>query len=114
MTYFVIALILGWWVAVVLVVIFSCHTITGNWDETIEATCIDSRAFYLGNSIVNILSDVIILVLPVQMVWRLQISRGEKVALTSIFGLGGLLVMPDSQYTAKTTTSDDLLLLLVS
>jgi hypothetical protein len=57
--------VLAWFAAVILVSIFSCVPVNGYWDRTVPATCIDSRAFYLGNSIANILTDVIILTLPV-------------------------------------------------
>ena len=88
--------VLAWFLAVVLVSIFSCTPIHGYWDHSIPATCIDSRAFYLGNSIANILTDVIILALPVRMIWHLQTSRSQKVALTLVFGLGGFVVVVSS------------------
>ena len=87
---------MAWFLAIVLVSIFSCAPIHGYWDHSIPATCIDSRAFYLGNSIANILTDVIILALPVRMIWHLQTSRSQKVALTLVFGLGGFVVVVSS------------------
>ena len=89
-------LVLALLTATVLVSIFSCHPVNGYWDRTVPATCIDSRAFYLGNAIANILTDVIILTLPVQMVWHLQTPRSQKIALTFIFGLGGFVVIVSS------------------
>lgn len=56
--------VLAWFTAVILVSVFSCVPVNGYWDHTVPATCIDSRAFYLGISIANILTNVIILAPP--------------------------------------------------
>ena len=89
-------LVFAWFIAVLLVSIFSCAPIHGYWDRTVPATCIDTRAFYLGNSIANILTDVIILALPIRMIWHLQTSRSQKALLTVVFGLGGFVVVVSS------------------
>ena len=89
-------LVFAWFIAVLLVSVFSCAPIHGYWDRTVPATCIDTRAFYLGNSIANILTDVIILALPVRMIWHLQTSRSQKALLTVVFGLGGFVVVVSS------------------
>lgn len=38
----------------------------------------------------NITSDLIILVMPMPIVWRLQMPRSKKYAVTGIFLMGGL------------------------
>ena len=88
--------VLAWWIAIILVSIFSCTPVRGYWDRTIPATCIDSRAFYLSNSIANIITDVIIIGLALWMVWHLHTTRGQKAALSFIFGLGGFVVIVSS------------------
>ena len=42
------------------------------------------------NSIGNIVSDFIILLLPIPVVWRLQLRLKQKFAVMGIFGLGFL------------------------
>ena len=44
--------------------------------------------FFNGNSIPNIITDALLLVLPIPFVWQLQLPRAQKVALTSIFIVG--------------------------
>ena len=44
----------------------------------------------MGNAIPNIITDVIILGLPMGKVWHLQMSRGRRLAVSGMFLLGGL------------------------
>ena len=48
------------------------------------------RTFDLSFAIINITFDFFILLLPVNMVWRLQITNTQRVLLTFVFLLGGL------------------------
>ena len=90
LTHFVGCLVVGWWISVLLVNIFTCHPISGYWDHSIESTCIHAKSFYMGSSIANIIIDAVILALPVHMVWGLHTSKAQKIALTFIFMLGSL------------------------
>jgi hypothetical protein len=40
----------------------------------------------------NLLTDFMIMVLPIRIIWKLQTSLGTKMALYGIFGLGALCV----------------------
>ncbi|KAI9838759.1 MAG: hypothetical protein M1838_004530, partial [Thelocarpon superellum] len=76
-----------------LVAIFQCRPISGFWDKSFESTCIDSYAFLLAEGALTITSDVIVLIMPMPMVWRLQISSRQKLALTGIFVLGSFVTV---------------------
>lgn len=39
-------------------------------------------------AILNLLQDVVVVVLPMPILWGLQMARSRKVALSSIFGIG--------------------------
>ena len=86
--------VIAWWLALSMVAIFSCRPVHGFWDRKIEPKCINTEAFFIGNALPNILTDIVILCLPIRMVWQLQTSLGEKVALTATFLLGGVWVYP--------------------
>lgn len=86
------AVVAAWCIAVVLVQIFDCNPIHGFWDTSTPSTCIDGAHFYIGSAVPNILTDVIILVLPIHMVWRLQTSLAQKIALSFTFLTGALCV----------------------
>ncbi|KAK3935773.1 integral membrane [Diplogelasinospora grovesii] len=87
-------LVAAWWVAVMLVTIFQCMPVQKAWDPYMEdGTCLEKEKFFLGNAIPNIITDILILGLPTFEVVRLQVTRSQKVAITGIFLLGGLVVV---------------------
>ena len=89
-TTFVGVVVIMWGVAILLVSIFSCQPINGFWDITIPSKCVNTRSFFIGNSVPNLLMDVLILSLPLNNVWKLQMSTKNKILVSSLLLLGGL------------------------
>ncbi|MCJ1263967.1 hypothetical protein MMC22_003838 [Lobaria immixta] len=82
-----------WGIAVFLTTVFQCVPVRGFWDKTINATCgVNVYAFFYGNSIPNISTDVAILILPMPLIWRLRIPQSQKIMLSGIFILGGFII----------------------
>lgn len=71
------------------ITVFTCTPVRGYWDHSVPSKCIDSNKFYIGITIPNIIFDLITVALPIREVWRLQMARDKKWALTSIFLMGG-------------------------
>ena len=70
---------------------FQCGTDITNWwtsAATIKAYCDNTNALTVGFVISDVITDVMILIIPLPIVWRLQISTPHKVGLTAIFLLG--------------------------
>ncbi|KAM6506358.1 hypothetical protein FSOLCH5_013345 [Fusarium solani] len=85
------AITFAWWVAVVFVSIFQCVPVHKTWHPFMEGGhCLDKNQFFLGNSIPNIITDALILCLPVYEVSKLQVRRSQKFAIIGIFLLGGM------------------------
>lgn len=84
------AFVLSYNTAAVFVVIFQCYPIEANWDPTVSGQCVNYGDFVLVNGVLNILSDFIILCLPLPILWRLQVSTNQKWVLSGMFLLGGL------------------------
>src|SRR2546423_6772497 len=69
----------------ILVIIFQCNPISVFWTRAPGIQCnIDLPAFFLAISILNILSDIVILVLPIPYVMSLSRSAGQKVAVCCV------------------------------
>ncbi|PLB44745.1 hypothetical protein P170DRAFT_479293 [Aspergillus steynii IBT 23096] len=84
-------IVMGHGIGVFFAAIFQCSPVAYTWDKTIQGgTCFDQQAFYRYVSPPNILTDVVILVMPMPFVWRLHTRMGQKLALTAVFLLGGL------------------------
>jgi len=92
-TNIVATFVIGWGISLLLVSIFSCKPIHGFWDVTVKSTCVDSKWFFVGNSIPNMIADLVILCLPMRKVWLLKMSTRSKWAVSAIFLLGGFVVV---------------------
>ncbi|KAI2465393.1 hypothetical protein F4781DRAFT_435427 [Annulohypoxylon bovei var. microspora] len=86
-------LLVSWGISVFVTSIFTCNPIHGFWDLSIGAKCIDSALFFEAITVPNILLDLGTVVLPIREVWKLQMGRDRKLALTAIFTVGSVVVL---------------------
>ena len=86
----VAALSLACWVSIFFATVFSCIPIEYNWNRAIKGSCLNPNAFFNSGLALNLLNDICIIVLPIPVIWRIQITRAEKIGLSSTFLLGGL------------------------
>ncbi|KAH8651814.1 hypothetical protein BGZ60DRAFT_533691 [Tricladium varicosporioides] len=68
--------------------VFSCNPIAKYWDPRIPGTCLDSYGLWLGNSIVNILTDFAIFLLPIPVIKSLNLAKKLKWSLMIVFAFG--------------------------
>ncbi|KID83087.1 hypothetical protein MGU_09622 [Metarhizium guizhouense ARSEF 977] len=89
-----------WGAAVLLVTFLQCLPTRAIWERFNPAssmsannyTCeVDPVKFFYANAIPTIVTDLVMLVLPVPYVWRLQLPRIQKIALGCVF-LAGVFV----------------------
>ncbi|KAF5639537.1 uncharacterized protein FTJAE_4875 [Fusarium tjaetaba] len=72
-------------------VFFFCTPIQSFWDSGVKGRCMLSQpTMWLISGIVHIVTDFAIIVMPLPIVWKLQLPRSQKLYLTGIFGLGTL------------------------
>ncbi|KAL2038945.1 hypothetical protein N7G274_008285 [Stereocaulon virgatum] len=82
-------IIVSYYISLFFTTIFQCVPVAAFWDHTIKnPKCVDLSAFSLGSGIANLLTDVMVLCLPMPMVWSLHTNRTHKLILTGIFLLG--------------------------
>lgn len=80
-----------WSIMVILVCSFQCQPIQFIWDKSIEGgKCIDAPLFFIIGSAPNVVTDFVLLALPLPAVWNLHTTRAQKISLTAIFLLGSL------------------------
>ncbi len=85
-TWFVIWFNLLYCIALVLVVLTECV----NKHAPRGATCINSYLLLVTASIINVLSDLVMLVIPIYAVWHLQMAKKRKLGLSIVFAVGSL------------------------
>lgn len=76
--------------AYILMSIFLCRPVSAQWDLAITGKCVDKLSLMMTLSIVNIVIDIAILLLPVGVVVPLQMPRIQKALLLFLFAMGGL------------------------
>ncbi|KAL9121350.1 MAG: hypothetical protein Q9187_002089 [Circinaria calcarea] len=57
----------------------------------VGSVCGSQHAGWLSTGIINVVTDVAILSLPIPSVWHLQLPRVTRIALTMVFGIGFLV-----------------------
>lgn len=68
----------------------NCIPVAKFWDDTIDGYCIDMESLWLSNAIVHIVTDIIILAMPMPALYSLQLPQRQRLALMAVFALGGL------------------------
>ena len=77
-------------VSVLLEVGLLCRPFEYNWNKYIPGTCGDTTQAYEAVGILNLMTDLTIVILPMPVLWKLQLPVAKKVALTFMFGVGVL------------------------
>lgn len=69
----------------------ACRPFSARWDPArVESSCINFIHYWQGTSVVNIATDLAMLILPIPVVWQLQMPKSQKAALMAVFMLGSL------------------------
>lgn len=87
-------IVVGLFVAVLLVDIFQCHPVAYVYDMSIPGgKCIDQGAFYVSTAALNLFTDLMVLSIPIIITWGLQMPIRRKIAVCIILCLGGVYVL---------------------
>jgi hypothetical protein len=86
-----IFLVVGYNVALIFPLIFTCTPFMKGYDVSItEGSCIDRTPLYMASAVLNVLTDILLVVLPIPMVVSLPIPRPQKAGVICIFGVGSV------------------------
>lgn len=85
---------------------FSCTPVQSYWDSAIPGHCInyDLALHILSGS--NVVTDALILILPMPLVWRMNTSFTRKVQISGVFLLGSVVTLVSiirAYYTGRTS-----------
>jgi hypothetical protein len=72
-----------------------CIPIRASWDIEFDgdSNCIDSTKLFESNAAIGVATDLLILLVPIPMVAKLQVSRARKAGLMLMFIVGGLTTL---------------------
>jgi hypothetical protein len=86
--------------------LFQCTPVSYFWNKEQHGHCIPNALITIGmtNGVLSFVGDLVILCMPLPMIWKLQIDRRRKIALSGMFMLGGLYINPP-QFGGKFTNN---------
>ncbi|KAK0508119.1 hypothetical protein JMJ35_009203 [Cladonia borealis] len=68
--------------------IFRCSPQEKIWKPTVPGHCINKYVTYLRAAVANVITDIFIAVLPVKIIWGLQMPIRRKISVTAVFATG--------------------------
>ncbi|KAI9695410.1 MAG: hypothetical protein M1836_006462 [Candelina mexicana] len=85
----------GFWIS-----IFACHPIRRVWDIKLaqdhsgkSGICVDRNMLSDAVASLNIVSDAMMLILPIPLVWKLQLPLSQRISIIAMFGIACLSVV---------------------
>ena len=87
--YTLMAIVISYSVGIIFALIFPCQPVSANWDLSVtDFKCIDKAGIYLATAAANVITDVLILALPIPMILRLHMPKAQKIAVCLVFAVG--------------------------
>ncbi|KAL2209536.1 hypothetical protein CC79DRAFT_1332697 [Sarocladium strictum] len=100
MAWVVGAFVMAWVVCITFLFIFICVPVEKLWYPELPGRCINQVATWIANAASTILTDLIILLMPLPQLWKLRLKKREKIGLTFAFSLGFFVVFASAYRTS--------------
>ncbi|BAE57074.1 unnamed protein product [Aspergillus oryzae RIB40] len=87
--------LLSYFIVIIVTINVACDPIPYFWEQytdpnTAVGSCIDIPKFFFGNGIAAVLIDIMILIIPIPITWKLQMPKTQRLAVIGILLLGSL------------------------
>ena len=82
-----------------IVMLLQCSPLSKFWDHTVNGKCFDIAKVWMVMGSLNVLTDLLLLILPLPSLWRLQMRRRTKVQVAGIFSIGSLSVTRSRKFS---------------
>lgn len=76
----------------VLVYIFQCTPRAKIFNPVIPGSCVNIDALIITSAAINVVSDIILLVIPFYFMWNLQLNLHKRLGVAAVFAVGALYV----------------------
>ncbi|KAG5986615.1 hypothetical protein E4U52_008404 [Claviceps spartinae] len=100
MAWVVGAFVWAWVICITFLFIFICVPVQKLWQPQLPGHCINQVGTWIANASSTILTDLLILIMPMPQIWTLQLRKAEKIGLTMAFGLGFFVVFASAYRTS--------------
>jgi hypothetical protein len=85
---FVGGIIILWNTTDILVGFLICRPLAKNWDFHLEGTCGSQPNFYFAMGVVNLITDAVIIALPIPYLLRLNLAMRKKILAIALLSIG--------------------------
>ncbi|KAF1951578.1 hypothetical protein CC80DRAFT_495977 [Byssothecium circinans] len=99
------------WATITMLEIFSCTPREKLWNPIVEGKCIDRHAYQVASAVMNMASEMLILLLPQRVIWNLSLTRTQRLGLSLLFALGIATIASSTlrlAYTIKLWPTNDI------
>lgn len=84
----VLAINTSFYIAGIFVMTLSCRPITKTWEPLSEGTCMNRRNYDFTSACINLVMDIVILIIPQGVIWKLQMTFKKKLGIGFLFSVG--------------------------
>ena len=82
------AFVIAWGIGITVTLGLACRPIEAFWDVAVKGDCLNLVHFTYFTNITNMITDVWIFLMPVPVIWHLQLQTKKKLLLCFIFSIG--------------------------
>ncbi|KAJ6131223.1 hypothetical protein N7523_001683 [Penicillium sp. IBT 18751x] len=83
-----LSVVWAWVISIILEAFLLCRPFRYNWDASVGGTCGNRPAAFMVAGIMNVVTDLMVIALPLPHVWKLKLNVQKKIGLTSVFCVG--------------------------
>lgn len=107
------SVVVAWCIATQVVAIFPCIPVAAGWDPSLQpgARCVNAATLSIISSVVGIVTDFAVLILPIPLVLQLQLKNQLKAIVIGVFVVGScacIVTIVRLPLTVHLARSDDL------
>ncbi|KAF1979272.1 hypothetical protein BU23DRAFT_523914 [Bimuria novae-zelandiae CBS 107.79] len=82
------AFVVAWGIGITVTLALACRPIEAFWDVAVKGKCLNLVHFTYFTNITNMITDVWIFLMPIPVIWHLQLQTKKKFLLCFIFSVG--------------------------
>ncbi|PVH81178.1 hypothetical protein DL98DRAFT_548618 [Cadophora sp. DSE1049] len=86
---FIVAMLM-YYLPVMIIKARICNPIAALWIPDLPAVCLDRVKLFYCDTVMSALTDMVILVLPIPLVWSLKMPLKKKLRIAALLGAGGI------------------------
>jgi hypothetical protein len=88
--YFMATFVCCYYIACTVTFVLQCYPAYAFWVPTAAEHCINRNVFYMAAAVLGMCSDIVLVLTPIPILWKLNMSTRKKLQVSVVFFLGGV------------------------